>query len=195
MAGPVADAQNYMNSVCRSQPGPTPGGDHAQKSDGRIRTERTKAQVGNRARVLVVDDDSTSRHVLSLILTALGYHVDTAEDGEAGWTAFQARHYDLLVTDHNMPELTGLDLVLRLRETGERVPVIVVSGSPVIGQAEDHPCLALSAIFHKPFNFSRLAEAAVRLVPTGCGGPAAGAHRLDPAGESAALIPLAGSLS
>jgi YesN/AraC family two-component response regulator len=55
--------------------------------------------------------------------------VDTAEDGEFGWEALQAKNYDLLITDNNMPKVSGLELVKKLRSARMALPVILASGA------------------------------------------------------------------
>lgn len=115
-------------------------------------------------RVLLLDDDAATLRVTSLILSRAGFFVDAAADGEAGWQALGSGHYDLVVTDNDMPRLTGLQLVTRLRRAGRTLPVIVASGSLEIGEVEDYPHLALSAVFHKPFSFAELVSAARRVL-------------------------------
>lgn len=121
---------------------------------------------GRTKRVLVVDDDMMSRRFVALMLAHAGYAVDTAEDGEQGWDALRSAHYDLLVTDNDMPHLTGLQLVERLRVGGSTLPVIIASGSVELGDAQDYPWLELAALLHKPFSFSDLIPAARRAAPT-----------------------------
>ena len=76
-------------------------------------------------RILVVDDANYIRQLMASFLTRFGYQVDTAEDGVAGWKALQANHYDLLLTDNNMPRLSGIDLIKRLRFARMNLPVIL----------------------------------------------------------------------
>ncbi len=116
-------------------------------------------------RVLLLDDDQLTRRLDALLLARVGYSVDTAEDGELGWDALCTAHYDLLVTDHDMPRLTGLQLVERLRSAGLTLPVIIASGSAQLGEAEDYPWLGLAAILHKPFPLANLISAIRRALP------------------------------
>lgn len=80
-------------------------------------------------RILVVDDSLTSRTLERNILTTAGYAVDTANDGEMGWQALTSVDYDLLVTDVQMPNVDGIELVMRVRaDTRLRhLPVILVT--------------------------------------------------------------------
>ena len=85
-------------------------------------------------RILVVEDEPEIRRLNAVVLTDSGYEVDTADDGMMGWYALHATchapdSYDLLITDYNMPGLTGLDLVERLRAAHMALPVIMASGT------------------------------------------------------------------
>src|SRR5262245_52804125 len=80
-------------------------------------------------RILVVDDDEGNRFLSTLMLTRVGCVVETAGDGETGWEKLVCGGFDLLVTDLEMPRLSGLELVRRLRGAGMTLPVIVVSGT------------------------------------------------------------------
>src|ERR1035441_6822218 len=88
-----------------------------------------QCQTSPPCRILVVDDEPDIRRLNAEVLKSSGYEVDTAEDGKAGWQALQAvthapDSYDLLITDHNMPELSGLALVKKLRAARMALPVI-----------------------------------------------------------------------
>ncbi len=127
-------------------------------ASSRLAPTRTK-------RILVLDDDALTRQLTAMILARAGYLVDTAEDGEHGWDALCGGHYKLLVTDNDMPRLTGLRLIERLRVAGFTLPVIVASGSLELGEVNDYPLLDLAAILHKPFGFAELISLARRAVP------------------------------
>jgi len=80
-------------------------------------------------RILVVDDDADMRHLLFHLLRADGYRVLCVEDGEAGWDALCASSFDAMITDHDMPRLSGLGLLRRVRAGSSRLPVILISGA------------------------------------------------------------------
>ena len=114
-------------------------------------------------RILVADDNEDTLCLMETLLSRAGYVVNSATDGEEAWEALRSAPYDLLLSDHNMPRLCGLDLVARMRAAGMMLPVIVDSGSPEIGQASDYPSLALSAVLHKPMDLTEVLDS-VRLV-------------------------------
>ena len=80
----------------------------------------------NRKRILVVDDEQEITFVLRSGLTKHGYDVRVAGDGEAALDLFAAWSPDLVITDLAMPNMNGLKLCQRLRETSA-VPIIILS--------------------------------------------------------------------
>ena len=89
--------------------------------------ERWETQVSPR-RILIVEDDDDIRHLNAEALTGSGYHVDPAVDGAQGWEALNSSSYDLLITDNNMPNLSGIELIKKLNAAGMPVRVIMASG-------------------------------------------------------------------
>jgi CheY-like chemotaxis protein len=67
----------------------------------------TQHQPNLRQRILVAEDDPDIRRLNSEALLCSGYHVDAVENGADAWEALQLKDYDLVVTDYNMPKLTG----------------------------------------------------------------------------------------
>lgn len=117
-------------------------------------SSRTKGQFKTHppCRILVVDDDVGLRELSAFVLTRSGYQADTAEDGVAGWEALQACSYDLLITDHNMPRVCGLELVKQLRSAGMSLPVVLASGDPPPEAINGNSSLQLAATLFKPFS-------------------------------------------
>lgn len=141
-------------------------------------------------RVLLVDDDAPLRWITARFLARAGYSVDVAEDGEMGWLSLCAVSYDLLVTDNNMPRLSGMQLVGRLRHSRMELPVIVASASTELGEADDYPWLRLTAILHKPFSIADLVAVANRAVPLAPMVEQGGMPGLDPHATHRAEVPL-----
>ena len=104
-------------------------------------------------RILVADDYEDARQLISNTLVCAGFEVDTAADGEAAWAALQHQHYDLLVTDNEMPRLAGMELVERMRDAGLSLPVIMASGSFSEDDKRHHARLQIAAALTKPFDF------------------------------------------
>jgi DNA-binding response OmpR family regulator len=108
------------------------------------------------SRILVVDDDAVMRDFLGRMLRHVEYHVSCAEDGEAGWDALRADRFDVLITDHEMPRLTGLDLLRRVRAAPLKVPVILISGKMPGAETDLLQLLPPGVALKKPFLFEDL---------------------------------------
>ena len=80
-------------------------------------------------RILVVDDSITVRQLQKQILESNGYEVHLAVDGVEGWNAIRLGDYDLIISDIDMPRMTGFELLEHIRGESKFVnlPVIIVS--------------------------------------------------------------------
>lgn len=80
-------------------------------------------------RILVVDDSITVREVECRLLRNNGYEVETAVNGMDGWNAVRIGHYDLVVTDVDMPRMNGIELVKAIKADPrlKSLPVMIVS--------------------------------------------------------------------
>lgn len=79
-------------------------------------------------RVLVADDSSTMRKIISRALNANGVSdITEASDGCEAIEAFRTGTFDLVLTDWNMPNKTGLEVVREIRETNATIPVVMVT--------------------------------------------------------------------
>ncbi|MDP9933091.1 hybrid sensor histidine kinase/response regulator [Variovorax paradoxus] len=104
----------------------------------------SQAQPGHAAvdgrrpkRVLVVDDSLTVRELERKLLAQHGYEVEVAVDGMDGWNAVRTGHFDLLVTDVDMPRMDGIELVALVKKNPnlKSLPVMIMSYKD---RAEDH---------------------------------------------------------
>ncbi len=78
-------------------------------------------------RVLIVEDDAPLRGVIARALRESGYEVETAGDGAQGDALAAAGGFDAIVLDWMLPELAGLEICRRLRESGDATPVLLVT--------------------------------------------------------------------
>lgn len=125
------------------------------------------AQLQQRVRILCVDDDASIRKICQMVLTKLGYDVDTAANGAEGWAAVKSHKYHLLITDNDMPHLTGVGLIHKMRLTGMTVPFILTSGALGGISTEELSRLGCGAILAKPFTPQQLLSAVHEiLLPT-----------------------------
>jgi DNA-binding response OmpR family regulator len=117
-----------------------------------------QSPISSSRRILVVDEDSDLRQLYGDALAGLGYHVDAAEDGAAAWEALKANRYNLLITEHEMLNLTGVELVKMLRAARMAVPVVMAAGRLPTHELARNPSLQLAATLSKPFAVKALLD-------------------------------------
>ncbi|MFZ0707334.1 MAG: response regulator [Candidatus Korobacteraceae bacterium] len=93
------------------------------------------APTPGRPVVLLIDDSEIALRVGKLLLEGEGYDVITASSGEAGLECFSQRAVDLVVTDHLLGELDGLEVVRRMKRERPQVPILVNSGDSELREA------------------------------------------------------------
>jgi len=117
---------------------------------------QTALQRHSPPRILVVEDDVDIRRLNTEVLIESGYKVDAAQDGAAAWSALQLFDYDLLITDNNMPTVTGVELIKKLRSEDMTLPVVLMSGTMPTEEISQHPWMQIQAMLLKPYSVAEL---------------------------------------
>jgi DNA-binding NtrC family response regulator len=112
--------------------------------------------MGERARILVVDDDESIRKTISTILEEKGYRVDTAENGTEAIVKTNAKFYNLALIDIRLPDMEGTTLLTRMRETTPRMVKIIVTGFPSLQNAMEAVNRSADAYLIKPVDVEEL---------------------------------------
>ena len=107
-------------------------------------------------RILVVDGDPLIRRLNSEVLNYSGYQVDAAADGTAAWEALYANSYDLLITDYDVPKVSGVHLLKKIHATRLALPVILATGIMPAWELSKSPWLQPAAVVLKPYTFDEL---------------------------------------
>jgi two-component system, chemotaxis family, sensor histidine kinase and response regulator WspE len=96
---------------------------------GKLAAHEVERHVRAPKRVLIVDDSITVRELERQLLENRGYTVDVAVDGVDGWNAVRSTHYDLVVSDIDMPRMDGIQLVEHIKGDTrlKAIPVVIVS--------------------------------------------------------------------
>ena len=102
-------------------------------------------------RILIVDDDSSIRTLLSVVAGRAGVEADLACDGLEALQKISSGTYDLIVLDLSMPRMTGFDLVEELRMIQPRPAVIVLTALPATQHVDLDPSV-VHCIVRKPFD-------------------------------------------
>jgi len=133
-----------------------PSSDHHPLAEAERQTrDLVEVSLAGR-RILVVEDEMPLRDLLAEAFTNRRAQVDAARDGAEGWALWQGSHYDLVLSDQRMPELTGLELLARIRARGSQVPVILASGYGLEGAEAELARDPRLRILSKPFSFKSL---------------------------------------
>jgi two-component system chemotaxis response regulator CheY len=120
-----------------------------------------------RPRVLVVEDSATMRMFLTAALEAGGrFEVTAAGNGFEALKLLPRERFDLFITDINMPDINGLELIRFIRESPvhQRVPLVIISTDGAERDRERGLRLGANAYLVKPFEPERLIETAVRIL-------------------------------
>ncbi len=115
-------------------------------------------------RILIVDDSSTMRRIIGNVVQQLGVekgNFDEAEDGVVAWKMLQEKTYDVILTDWNMPNMNGLELVKKIRSEGsshKTTPTVMITTEG--GKSEVITALkaGVNNYIVKPFNAQTLKE-------------------------------------
>jgi two-component system chemotaxis response regulator CheY len=116
-------------------------------------------------KILIIDDDSDIRDLISCILEMEGYIVVVAEDGIKGVAQYRAELPDLVITDMVMPRQGGVETIIKIRQETPWARIIAVSGGGRLD--ETHPLVAAEklgamATLYKPFSMTELIDCAAR---------------------------------
>ena len=107
------------------------------------------------ARILVAEDNPGLSKVICFNLERAGHEVFAARNGLLAWQEATQNQYDMVVTDHQMPEMEGVELITRLRETTEyeHVPIFMLTAKQMeLGVTKLCDELQISAVLSKPFS-------------------------------------------
>lgn len=102
-------------------------------------------------RVLVIDDDLTIRDSCFQILSRKGSEVWLAENGRKGLSMLEEREFDVVILDLRMPDISGFDILKRIREDHPETVVIVITGYPSVESAVEAMKLGAKDFIPKPF--------------------------------------------
>ena len=116
-------------------------------------------------RILLVDDNQAIGLSNSKALLKRGYEVDLAEDGETGWTELQNNRYNLLITKNDLPKLTGVGLLKKLRSACMPLPVIMTIETMPTWESPHFPWLLNANKLLMPYAFVELLKMVRRILP------------------------------
>ncbi|MEM2999137.1 MAG: response regulator [Candidatus Bathyarchaeia archaeon] len=114
--------------------------------------------MGEVARILVIDDDENIRKVLKTILEDEGYVVDTAETAKEGIQKSENSFYNIALIDVRLPDMEGIELLSKLRDTKPKMRKLIVTGYPTLQNAIAAVNKGADAYVVKPFEVDKILE-------------------------------------
>ena len=120
----------------------------------------TDTTITKRLNILAVDDEAGSRAALAIVLKLAGHNAVFAKDGDEALELFENAEdpFDLIITDHLMLRVSGLDLVRRLREKGFVGEIVVLTAYAGTIEEAEYRKLEVAGIMEKPFDIAELRE-------------------------------------
>jgi two-component system, chemotaxis family, chemotaxis protein CheY len=115
------------------------------------------------ARILVVDDDAIVRNLLCIVLKQLGHEVVEAQNGREGLQHYQAAPAALVITDIQMPEMNGLQMIKEIRHDFPEAVIIAISADFRHSRAAVE-ALGVHSTFEKPFSLITLRDTVQELL-------------------------------
>src|SRR5690242_17567007 len=118
--------------------------------------------MSHEPRVHIIDDDQAARDSLAFLLQSIRIPTAVHESAAAFLSTLTAEHQGCIITDIRMPDVTGIDLLRRVRELKVQMPVIVITGHGDVPLAVEAMKLGAFDFLEKPFNDEAMVSA-VRL--------------------------------
>jgi len=126
--------------------------------------------------IFVVDDDELLVECVSMVLQEAGHSVEAVSDSGKALHALTSRPgcYDILISDNNMPNMSGRELIEGVRKAGFRGKIIVYSGSVSLDEEVGFKAIGADAVLRKPFDLKLLVPTIEDLCAGQCGVRVAG---------------------
>jgi DNA-binding NtrC family response regulator len=109
-------------------------------------------------RILVVDDDENIRKVLVAILEDEGYNVESVGTAKEAIEKTKKRFYNAALIDIRLPDMEGIELLTKIRDTTPKIRKIVITGYPTLQNAVDAVNKGANAYVMKPFDVEKVLE-------------------------------------
>jgi two-component system response regulator FlrC len=121
-------------------------------------------QRSARARILIADDDPHIQQAIRVCLSRESYQLTIVSNGLAAIEHLEQETYDLIITDQQMPQMSGIELMATLQKRGNDVPVIMITAYGTINQAVEAMQLGAADFITKPFSAPDLERVVERVL-------------------------------
>ena len=112
--------------------------------------------MGETARILIVDDDENIRKVLTTILEDEGYIVESVDTAKKAIKRTKRKSYNLALIDIRLPDMEGIELLTRIRDTTPKMRKLIITGYPTLQNAMEAVNRGADAYIMKPFDMEKV---------------------------------------
>lgn len=99
----------------------------------------TSSEIAAPVRILLVNNNKLGLIARKAVLEDAGHRITTALEGQEAFERFAREKFELVITDYKMPRMNGLELIRRIRERAETIPIILISGyAEALGMTEQN---------------------------------------------------------
>jgi len=151
-----------------------------------------------RLRILLVEDNEVNRKLALKLLQKRGHSIGIAENGLQALEVLQKEHFDLILMDMQMPEMSGFEAAAAIREneqsTGEHIPIVAMTAHAMKGDREECLAAGMDDYISKPIEARKLFETIERYLPQPIGG-VDGAAKYDAGQDSGQVLDKEGALA
>lgn len=114
--------------------------------------------------ILIVDDNPNMSSLLTEMLEIFEYDSVMADDGEAALRELENQKFSLVITDMKMPNMSGLELLEKVREKYPGLPVVLISGYSVDSMSNESSTVKPDGFLSKPFMMNDVEQMLKRLI-------------------------------
>jgi DNA-binding NtrC family response regulator len=111
--------------------------------------------MGETARILIIDDDENIRKVIAMILADEGYAVESVDTAKKAIEATRKKFFNLALIDVRLPDMEGIELLTKMRETTPKMRKIIITGYPTLQNAMEAVNRGADAYILKPFDMEK----------------------------------------
>jgi DNA-binding NtrC family response regulator len=112
--------------------------------------------MGENARILIVDDDENIRKVLTTILEDEGYIIESVDTAKKAIERTKRKSYNLALIDIRLPDMEGIELLTRMKDTTPKMRKIIITGYPTIHNAMEAVNRGADVYILKPFDMEKV---------------------------------------
>jgi CheY-like chemotaxis protein len=124
----------------------------------------TSPRGARRGRILVIDDEPEIAQILEEVLSGEGHAVTTAQSGARGIELASLEPYDLVITDLGMPDVSGWEVVRRIRSHSPDLPVVLVTGWGATLDEDETRQAGVAEVVGKPFDIQQVLRTTARIL-------------------------------